>query len=72
MGEPRGELPFAEEAGAQRGVPGEVVAEELDRDGPLQLLVASQDDGRHAATAELALEPVTAVPERPGAQSPSP
>ena len=56
----RGRKGLAAEARHERGVIGEVLGQELDRDGALQTLVEGELDGGHAADAEPALEAVAA------------
>ena len=51
---------LAAEARHERGVVGEVLGQQLDRDVALQALVEREVDGRHAADAEAPLEPVAA------------
>ena len=57
MLEPRGELDLAEEAvGPERH--GQLGVQHLERDRAVVLEVAGEEDGRHPAAAELALEGV--------------
>ena len=56
--EPRGGERLAPEARDEARVLGEVLGEQLDRDVALQPRVERELDGRHAADAEAALEPV--------------
>ena len=59
MLEPRGEADLALEAlGPQRG--GELGMQHLERDRPVVLEVVRQEDGRHAAAPQLALERIQA------------
>src|SRR5206468_5587555 len=62
--EPAGETRLTHEACAEGLVVGELLGQHLDRDGSLELLVAGEENGRHAALSELALDPVAAGRER--------
>ncbi len=53
-------LRLAEEALAQRGLPGHVGRQQLDRDETVQLDVARQKDDAHAAAPQLTLQRVAA------------
>ena len=59
--EPRRQPRLAQEPLAEGGVAGQVFGEQLERYRPMQLLVLREVDGRHAAVAERALEPVAAA-----------
>ena len=54
---------LAQEAIAKGRVAGEALRENLDRDRPAELVVAGEEDGRHAAMPERALESVAAAAE---------
>ena len=56
----RGCLRLALEARHEGGVLGQVLGQQLDRHPPLQALVEGEVDGRHAAEAQSAFEPVAA------------
>src|SRR3954453_1752546 len=56
--EPRREPRLAQEPRAEGGVAGQVLGQQLDRDGPGELGGAREVDARHPAVAERAFEPV--------------
>ena len=60
MHEPRGRQRLAAEARDELGVVGQVLGQQLDGDVALEALVEGEQDGRHAADAEPALELVAA------------
>jgi hypothetical protein len=56
--QPRGRQGLAAEARHERGVVGEMLGEQLDRDVALQALVEREVNGRHAADSEAPVDPV--------------
>jgi hypothetical protein len=63
MGELGGETRLPKEAVAKTGRVREVLGENLDRDGPLELSIACEEDGGHAAAPEHILDAVPPVGE---------
>jgi hypothetical protein len=68
MGELGGETRLPEEAVVKAGRVSEVLGENLDRDAPLELSIACEVDGGHAAAPKDTLDPVPPVGEGLGAQ----